>query len=217
MDYTQIVYDVDDHIATITLNRPEQLNAFTGTMMHEMIDAFDRIDADDDVRAVIVTGAGRGFCAGADLSGGGETFATRRQRRDRRRGRAARRRRAWSALRIFECTKPVIAAINGAGGRRRRHDDAADGHPPGRTIGQVRLRVRPPRHRARGVLVVVPAARRRHQPGRGVVLHRPGVHRRRGARRRAGAQRAPARRAAAGGASARRARSPTTPRRSPSR
>ena len=75
MDYTQIDYDVAEHIATITLNRPEQLNAFTGVMMNEMIDAFDRIDADDDVRAVIVTGAGRGFCAGADLSSGGETFS----------------------------------------------------------------------------------------------------------------------------------------------
>src|SRR4051812_49460086 len=69
--YEQTRYDVADHVATITLNRPEQLNAFTGTMMNEMIDAFDRIDADDDVRVVIVTGAGRGFCAGADLSSGG--------------------------------------------------------------------------------------------------------------------------------------------------
>ena len=75
MSYEQILYSVDDHVATITLHRPEQLNAFTGTMMREMIDAFDQIDADDDVRAVIVTGAGRAFCAGADLSGGGDTFA----------------------------------------------------------------------------------------------------------------------------------------------
>ncbi len=113
MDYTQIIYEVADRIATITLNRPEQLNAFTGTMMREMIDAFDRVDADDDVRVVIVTGAGRGFCAGADLSGGGETFS-----------------RGGSdeipadvgipcdggglvSLRIFECTKPVIGAIIG--------------------------------------------------------------------------------------------------------
>ena len=75
MDYTQISFDVADRVATITMDRPEQLNAFTGTMMNEMIDAFDRTDADDDVRAVIVTGRGRGFCAGADLSGGGETFS----------------------------------------------------------------------------------------------------------------------------------------------
>ena len=69
------MYGVDDRVATITLHRPDRMNAFTGTMMYEMIDAFDQIDADDDVRAVIVTGAGRAFCAGADLGGGGETFA----------------------------------------------------------------------------------------------------------------------------------------------
>ena len=75
-DFTQILYDVDDHIATITLHRPDKMNAFTGTMMREMIAAFDLTDADDDVRAVIVTGSGdRAFCAGADLSAGGETFS----------------------------------------------------------------------------------------------------------------------------------------------
>ena len=78
MDYEQIRYDVDGPILTITLNRPDKLNAFTVRMMHEMIDAFDRADADDAVRVVIVTGAGRGFCAGADsaaldgLAGTGE-------------------------------------------------------------------------------------------------------------------------------------------------
>ena len=113
MEYTQIIYSVDEHIATITLNRPEQLNAFTGTMMYELVDAFDRIDADDDVRVVIVTGAGRGFCAGADLSSGGETFsrggsdvATKVEGVPRDGG-------GIVSLRIFECTKPVIAAING--------------------------------------------------------------------------------------------------------
>ncbi len=75
MGYTEIIYDVADRVATITLNRPERLNAFTGRMMHELIAAFDQADADDDVRVVVVTGAGRGFCAGADLGGGGETFA----------------------------------------------------------------------------------------------------------------------------------------------
>ena len=75
MEYTQIAYEVDGPVATVTLDRPDQLNAFTGTMMNELIDAFDRTDADDAVRAVIVTGRGRGFCAGADLSSGGETFA----------------------------------------------------------------------------------------------------------------------------------------------
>src|SRR5205085_7337495 len=75
MTYSQIIYDVADSVATITLNRPDQLNAFTGTMMNEIIDAFDRSDADDGVRVVVMTGAGRGFCAGADLSAGGSTFA----------------------------------------------------------------------------------------------------------------------------------------------
>ena len=75
-EFSQIRYHVDDHIATITLHRPDKLNAFTGTMMQELIAAFDRTDADDDVRAVIVTGAGRAFCAGADLSSGGEAPQT---------------------------------------------------------------------------------------------------------------------------------------------
>src|SRR5881397_4139868 len=74
MTYEQILYEAGEGVLTITLNRPEKLNAFTPTMMRELIDAFDRADADDTVRAVIVTGAGRAFCAGADLSGGGGTF-----------------------------------------------------------------------------------------------------------------------------------------------
>ncbi len=74
MDYEQILYEVEENILTITLNRPEKLNAFTGVMCTEIIDALDRADADDDVKAIIFTGAGRGFCAGADLSGGANTF-----------------------------------------------------------------------------------------------------------------------------------------------
>ena len=123
-DYTEISYDVADGVATITLDRPEQMNAFTGTMMTEMIAAFDEIDADDDVRAVIVTGAGRAFCAGADLSSGGDTFDSDARERASddadARGRAeadpdAVRRDGGGrvSLRIFDCTKPVIAAING--------------------------------------------------------------------------------------------------------
>jgi enoyl-CoA hydratase/carnithine racemase len=111
MDYSQILYSVDEHVATLTLNRPEKLNAFTVTMMREMIDAFGRVDADDDVRAVIVTGAGRGFCAGADLSGGGETFAHGGS--DQTEERVIRDGGGMVSLRIFECVKPVIAAING--------------------------------------------------------------------------------------------------------
>ncbi len=76
----QIRTDLQDRVLTITLNRPERLNAWTPVMMRELIEAFDRADADDEVRAVVVTGAGRGFCAGADLAGGGDTFDPQRTR-----------------------------------------------------------------------------------------------------------------------------------------
>ena len=110
--YSEILYDVADRVATITLNRPAQLNAFTNRMMHELIDAFDAVDADDDVRAVIVTGSGRGFCAGADLSGGGETFAKGGSDIQTATG-VPRDGGGMVSLRIFECLKPVIGAING--------------------------------------------------------------------------------------------------------
>ncbi|MEH3101400.1 crotonase/enoyl-CoA hydratase family protein [Sphingomonas adhaesiva] len=123
MAYEQIIYEVADGVATITLNRPEKLNAFTGTMMHEMIAAFDAVDADDDVRCVIVTGAGRAFCAGADLSAGAKTFDydNRTDRPEKGGGtktlsyemEEARDGGGRLTLRIFECLKPVIAAING--------------------------------------------------------------------------------------------------------
>ena len=90
--FETILYDVADGIATITLNRPERLNAFTTQMMVDMIAAFDASDADDDVRAVIVTGAGRGFCAGADLAGGGDTFDRTTRAGGGARGRPGRRR-----------------------------------------------------------------------------------------------------------------------------
>jgi enoyl-CoA hydratase/carnithine racemase len=112
-DYTQIRYEVSDSIATVTLARPEKLNAFTGVMMHELLDVFDVIDADDAVRVVIVTGEGKGFCAGADLSSGAKTFddgdwSSISDDRIRRDGGGQ------VTLRIFACKKPVIAAINGA-------------------------------------------------------------------------------------------------------
>ena len=106
MTYQHILYEVDERIATITLNRPEKLNAFTGTMREELIDAFEAADVDDDVRAVIVTGAGRAFCAGADLSKGGDTFSFDDSFRDGG---------GQVSLRIFESRKPVIGAINGPG------------------------------------------------------------------------------------------------------
>jgi len=110
MEFEQITTELSDHVFTITLNRPDRLNAFTVTMADELRAAFDQADSDDEVRAVIVTGAGRGFCAGADLGRGTETFA-KREHQDpdsipRDRG-------GLLTLRIFECTKPVIAAING--------------------------------------------------------------------------------------------------------
>ncbi|NEX63970.1 crotonase/enoyl-CoA hydratase family protein [Noviherbaspirillum galbum] len=128
MTYETILYDVSENILTITLNRPDKLNAFTGTMMNELIDAFDRADADDAVRAIIVTGAGRAYCAGADLSSGAKTFdfAAREDRPDKQgTPRMAGGDIDWShesvrdgggrvSLRIFACLKPVISAVNGA-------------------------------------------------------------------------------------------------------
>lgn len=102
-----------DGVLTVTLDRPEKLNAFTGRMADELIAAFDRADADDDVRAVVVTGAGRGFCAGADLAGGGSTFDYDRRSAEGRGTDPDRDRGGLVALRIFESTKPVIGAING--------------------------------------------------------------------------------------------------------
>lgn len=111
-DYDEIRYDVDDNLATITLHRPDKLNAFTPVMKREMLDALDNADADDDVRVVIVTGAGRAFCAGADLSHGGDTFDYKR-----RGGTATEAPRDGGgevSLRVYEMRKPVIAAINGS-------------------------------------------------------------------------------------------------------
>ncbi|MDZ7670690.1 MAG: crotonase/enoyl-CoA hydratase family protein [Gammaproteobacteria bacterium] len=111
MSYETIRYDVEDGILTITLHRPEKLNAFTREMLSELLDAFDRADADDDVRCIIMTGAGRAFCAGADLSSGGSTFDA-----DGREDRASGLHPDGGGqltLRIFELTKPIIAAING--------------------------------------------------------------------------------------------------------
>ena len=112
-DYQQISYEVEDQVATVTLDRPEQLNAFTARMMHEMISAFDEADADDEVRAVIVTGRGRGFCAGADLSGGGESFAHGGGGDAEGPQSVVRDGGGLLTLRIFASKKPVIAAING--------------------------------------------------------------------------------------------------------
>jgi enoyl-CoA hydratase/carnithine racemase len=110
MDFTEIRYEVADRVLTITLDRPDRLNAWTPTMQGELIEAFDRADADDGVRAIVMTGAGRAYCAGADLERGGETFDWR----ERQSGDGVPRDGGGQfVLRVFESTKPVIAAING--------------------------------------------------------------------------------------------------------
>src|SRR3954447_13200210 len=123
MEFEEIRYETADRVLTITLDRPDRLNAFTQRMGTELIEAFDQADRDDQVRAIIVTGAGRGFCAGADLSSGADTFD-----RDARRGPVKRLANGdvdysdpnvrdgggQVTLRIFKCLKPVIGAINGA-------------------------------------------------------------------------------------------------------
>lgn len=101
--------DVAGGVMTLTLNRPDKLNAFTAGMMAEMIAAFDAADADDAVRAVVVTGAGRAFCAGADLANGAAGFADTGPD-----GGTARDGGGLLTLRIFDSLKPVIAAVNGA-------------------------------------------------------------------------------------------------------
>jgi enoyl-CoA hydratase/carnithine racemase len=115
MEFQEIRYEVDDRVLTVTLHRPDRLNAFTATMGRELMEAFEAADADDEVRAVVVTGAGRGFCAGADLGGGGDTFdSTRRREMAQSEGHEVPRDGGGRVvLRVFGCTKPVIAAING--------------------------------------------------------------------------------------------------------
>ncbi len=113
MEFQDITYDVSDGIATITLHRPDKMNAFTGRMMHEIISALDQTDADDNVKAVIFTGAGRAYCAGADLSSGGETFAKGGSDVQTKQG-VPRDGGGLVSLRIFNSLKPVIGAINGA-------------------------------------------------------------------------------------------------------
>ena len=116
METTTIATELADRILTVTLDRPDRLNAFTVPMQRELCDALDRVDADPDIRAVVITGRGRGFCAGADLAAGGDTFdieaggpatgSAGDHRRHRDEG-------GLLTLRLYACTKPVIAAING--------------------------------------------------------------------------------------------------------
>ena len=118
MNFETIKYEVKDKILTITLNRPDRLNAFTGQMMNDLISAFDSASNDDEVRVVIVTGEGRGFCAGADLGAGEATF--NRDESPRAKKTDDKDNLEWlrdgggrTTLAIYDCSKPIIAAING--------------------------------------------------------------------------------------------------------
>src|SRR5262245_64620764 len=107
MSWDTVSYEIDGSVATVTLNRPERMNAWNPQLARELSQALDTADADDDVRAVVLTGAGRAFCAGADLERGGDTFDESRNE--------ARRNRDSNPTRLpYELRKPVIAAINGA-------------------------------------------------------------------------------------------------------
>jgi enoyl-CoA hydratase/carnithine racemase len=125
MDYQAIRYEIADNILTLTLDRPEQLNALTVQMANELIHAFNRASEDDEVRAIVVTGAGRAFCAGMDLSAEGNVFGLDEGLRptlddlnanmeDPEYIRSVRDTGGRVTLAIYECKKPVIAAINGA-------------------------------------------------------------------------------------------------------
>jgi hypothetical protein len=157
MAYTTLRYEVADSILTLTLNRPDQLNAFTVEMANELIEAFNRASDDDEVRAIVVTGEGRAFCAGMDLSVEGNVFGlnedlepTMADMNERLEDpeiiAGVRDTGGRVTLAIYDCNKPVIAAINGA------------------AVGN--------RHYTGGLLHLVPAAHRRHFPGAGVVLQR---------------------------------------------
>jgi enoyl-CoA hydratase/carnithine racemase len=120
MQFTEIEYQVTSGVATVTLDRPNQLNAFTTTMVNEVLEVIDAVDRDDDVRALILTGRGRAFSAGADLSAGADTFDYDDPKSEGAIGsqrvanvNAPRDGCGRITLRLFDCRKPIIAAVNG--------------------------------------------------------------------------------------------------------
>jgi len=161
MNFEQIIYEVNNRIALITLNRPDQLNAWTVTMMNEFIEALGVADADDNVRVVVVTGEGKAFCAGMDLSVGGNVFGLDESQlpdmadmeaRCAGDGKidSVRDTGGLVALAIYECNKPVIAAINGAAVGIAEPDGLADDSGqhtalllPGRLPGRCRVDIWP--------------------------------------------------------------------------
>ena len=114
MDFKHISYERVENIALITLNRPEKLNAFTLRMMNELCSAFDQIDADDQVKAALITGAGRAFCAGADLSSGEDTFVDKFDTQDSYPEDYNKDAGGILTLRMFRSLKPIVTACNGA-------------------------------------------------------------------------------------------------------
>ena len=193
MSYNTLRYEVAENILTLTLNRPEQLNAFTIEMAHELIDAFNRASDDDEVRAVVVTGAGRAFCAGMDLSQAGNVFGLNEKLQptmqdmnerlddpDIHRRRARHRRpRHPGDLRLQQAGD---RRDQRRGGRHRRHHDLRHGYSPGLGARAHRLRVQQDRHHAGSLLQLVSAAHRRHRPGAGVGVQRGHPQARGGAR-----------------------------------
>jgi enoyl-CoA hydratase/carnithine racemase len=111
MEYETVLYEVADHVATLTFNRPEKMNTWNQTVAAELADAMQSANNDPAVRAIVLTGAGRAFCAGADLEGGGNTFAGREQPKEAKEANVGRN---TKNLHPYELDKPVIAAINGA-------------------------------------------------------------------------------------------------------
>ena len=110
LKYETLLTDLADGVMTVTLNRPDKLNAFNTAMSRDLIDFFGKVNALDEVRAIVVTGAGRAFCAGADISGGSGAFqiwndGSKPQKREAKDS---------ITLAIFNCLKPIVAAINGA-------------------------------------------------------------------------------------------------------